>query len=175
MLYCIKQSKRIHRSNYTSSQLYFCIITAISAFLSPITTVRRSDTLSITAQECSTLTGSCRNTMVTLCKSKLWILIHSNKCTKSSQCRKVKGYFVSAQVECTVCQLTASSLITAITTSIITYSIAPEGGGNTLTTVTAKLARSTLNCMGSHITHWPLSQRNWPEVHWTAWVIILDS
>jgi len=45
-------------------------------------------------------------------------------------------------------QLTASSLITAITTST-NYSIAPDGEGNTLTIVAAELARST-SCMGNH-------------------------
>ena len=36
------------------------LITTISAFSCPITTVSRSDALSIAATECSTLTGSCK-------------------------------------------------------------------------------------------------------------------
>jgi len=41
------------------------LITAISAVSSPITTVRRSDALSIAAPKCSTLTGSCINNIIT--------------------------------------------------------------------------------------------------------------
>ena len=53
-----------------------------------------------------------------------------------------KTALIGAWVELTLSQLTASSLITAISTSS-SVSIAPVGGGSALTIVTAKLVKST--------------------------------
>ena len=78
-------------------------------------------------------------------------------------------YFTSDYYSTLVYQLTASSLITAITTSA-TYSIASDRGGNTLTIVTAELARrARWSCMGNH-TRLIIDVLAWkcPEISLTA-------
>ena len=85
-------------------------------------------------------------------QKQLWLVQNVDKCTNSSQCGlsyKVEDCFDRCLGGVTLSQLTASSLITAISTSS-SVSIAPDREGNTPTIVTAKLAWSTLSCMGNN-------------------------